>query len=1238
MVERIYVEKKDGFNIAAKFALEDFREMLKISNIEDVRLFIRYDVEGLDPSEFERAVSTVFCEPPVDNYYLESLDLSGEIFAVEYLPGQYDQRADCCAQCLSLLTMKTDIDVRCATVYVLKGDIDQSDVQKIIDYVINPVDSRLASLNKPETLKLKLHPPEEIPVIHGFIDMDRDKLRELIDSLSLAMSLDDIAFLKEYFASNEKRDPTVTEIRVLDTYWSDHCRHTTFSTELKNIEFGGNLVSKKVEETFNEYLSSREFVYGKDTSKKITLMDIATIYPKEMRLRGNLKNLDVSDEINACTIKEKVLIDDTEEEYLILFKNETHNHPTEIEPFGGAATCLGGAIRDPLSGRAYVYQAMRVTGSADPTVPFESTLPYKLPQRKITTEAAHGYSSYGNQIGIATGGVFEIYHPGYAAKRMEIGAVIGAVNAKNVRRETPKNGDIILLIGGATGRDGCGGATGSSKAHDKSSIETCGAEVQKGNPVCERKLQRLFRNPEFTKLVKKCNDFGAGGVCVAIGELADGLDINLDLVPKKYEGLNSTELAISESQERMAVVVDKKDVIKAIGLANSENLTAVEVACVTNEARMRMTHNKRTVVDLSRELLSSNGAPQQADVKVTDTDISGMFCEQTKDTLFDTLSGLMSDINIADNRGLVERFDSTIGASSVLLPYGGKHFSTKSQVMAAKVPADRGQVKTKTVMSYGYDPYLSEISVFHGAVYAITSSVAKLISAGASLERIYLTLQEYFLRLNNDPARWGLPLGALLGAMYAQKKLKIAAIGGKDSMSGSFMDLHVPPTLVSFAVCATNGSIVSNELKKPNSKLMRLNLKTDDFGLPDFDDLNEKYNRLTSLIADNKVHSAYAVDRGGVAVAVAKMGFGNRIGAILFDRDISELSNKFYGSIVFETDEVIEGFEHIGDTIPEFVLKYRDETIDLETLQKLSEQPLEDVFRTKVKAPTEISEQSQCNVRSKANHVIKIAKPRVTLSVFPGTNCEYDTERAFEKFGAICTTSLIRNLTANDIDESVRELAANIKKSQIIMIPGGFSGGDEPDGSGKFIATVFRNKLVSDAVLDLLNNRDGLVLGICNGFQALIKLGLVPYGEIREPNENSPTLTFNTIGRHVSCMVNTKITSVFSPWLNLCDLGDIHSVAVSHGEGRFIAAADDIKELFKNGQVATRYVDLDGNPSMEIPFNPNGSMEAIEGILSPDGRVFGKMAHLERYTPGNYINAYGNFDQKIIESGVKYFL
>jgi len=1239
MVQRIFVEKKKGCDIEAKAILEDFLQNLNIKNLSSVRVLNRYDVEGMEETEFEKTLYTVFSEPPVDHLFREDFpkETKDRVFGVEYLPGQYDQRADSAAQCVELLTLNIRPEVRTAKIYVLSGGVSDSELKKIKDYVINPVDSREAKLAKPKHLHLDLSEPSAIETVTGFIRMDRKSLEAYRQDNGFAMSMDDMLFVQAYFKNDEKRDPSVTELKVIDTYWSDHCRHTTFLTRLEEISFEEG--SEKIKQIYEDYLQDRKTVY-QGRQKDITLMDIATLYAKLAKSKGLLEGLDESDEINACTIREKVKIDGKEEDYLILFKNETHNHPTEIEPYGGAATCLGGAIRDPLSGRSYVYQAMRVTGSGDPREKVEDTLPHKLPQKKITTEAALGYSSYGNQIGLATGIVHEIYHPGYKAKRMEIGAVIGAAPAKNVIRMKPSAKDIILLIGGRTGRDGCGGATGSSKAHDEKSIAACGAEVQKGNPLTERKLQRLFRNEAFSKLIKKCNDFGAGGVCVAIGELSPGIDVNLDLVPKKYEGLDGTELAISESQERMAVVIDPKDLEKVLDLSTMENLEATRVATVTDTGRMRLYWKNEAIVDIKRDFLDTNGATQAAKAYVMHELPQDIIDYSQKESLQVLLEKALSNLNCCSQKGLIERFDSSIGAGTVLMPFGGKFQGTPAQAMAAKIPSLEGKSDTATVMAFGFDPYLSAQNAFYGAVYAILASVAKLVAAGADFKKAWLTLQEYFPKLNSDPKRWGKPLSALLGVYYAQKGLGIAAIGGKDSMSGSFMDLDVPSTLVSFAIAAVKEeNILSPELKKAGSHVYLLEVEKDTYALPVFEDIKQKYVALTKLMRSGKILSAFAVEQGGVAASLAKMCFGNRLGVKL-NANISweMLFLKNDGAVLFEADEEITGFKKLGNTVDEFALYYGNEKAGLPEAYKAYCAPLEKVFTTLTKTVEALTTSQLYTGRASVKPKLKTVHPQVVIPVFPGTNCEYDTAGAFEKAGAKTRTVLIRNLESKDIRNSIEALTKSIRQSQIIVIPGGFSGGDEPDGSGKFIATVFRNEKVKEAVLELLENRDGLILGICNGFQALIKLGLVPYGTITQLNETNPTLTYNTIGRHISTIVQTRVTSVKSPWLSECEPGEVHTVAVSHGEGRFMAAQEDIKALFENGQVATQYVDFAGNPTMEMPYNPNGSMSAIEGIFSPDGRIFGKMAHSERYDEGLFKNIPGNKDQKIFLAGVKYFL
>lgn len=1233
-VRRLFVEKKKGFDVEAQEKLADFTQNLGVP-VKEVRILNRYDVEGMDDESFAAAVRGVFSEPAVDTVYMDELpDTKGyTVFAAEYLPGQYDQRADSAAQCVQLQAHGERPDVRTAKVYLLKG-VTKAQAGTIKKYVINPVDSREASMEPYDTLKMELDIPTGVETVKGFIKMTKAQIAGYVTENGYAMTAEDMLCAQDYFKS-EKRDPTVTELKVLDTYWSDHCRHTTFLTKLDEVEFGSGPLSKAAQRVYEDYLDTRRKLGSK---KDVCLMDLATIYVKEAKRAGKLSHMDESEEINACSIRHKIQTYDGERDYLIMFKNETHNHPTEIEPFGGAATCLGGAIRDPLSGRSYVYQAMRVTGSADPRESLADTMEYKLPQRKITREAAHGYSSYGNQIGLATGLVEEVYHEGYKAKRLEIGAVIAAAPAEQVKRKEPSEGDLVILIGGRTGRDGCGGATGSSKAHDEKSIEKCGAEVQKGNPLTERKLQRLFRNKKFSKLVKRCNDFGAGGVCVAIGELADGLDINLDAVPKKYEGLDGTELAISESQERMAVVIRPQDLDKVLKLAEDENLEATLVARVTDEGRMRLMWNGKTIVDITREFLNSNGATQHAKAKVADADTENLFAEKTEDTVEKTLLFLLSDLNICSQKGLVEMFDGSIGAGSVTMPLGGRYQMTPVQAMCAKIPVQDTDSKSATLMSYGMDPYLMEKSPFLGAVYAILLSEAKLTAGGGAVGDSWLTLQEYFERMTNDPARWGKPLAALLGAYYAQKELGVAAIGGKDSMSGTFKDIDVPPTLCAFCVAPVlAANVITPEFKQAGNKLYLLDIVRDQAGMPDFEDVKQKYDKLHKMIQDKAVVSAYAVERGGMLAGAAKCAFGNGLGVKLFPQDISELTRKMYGAVLVEAADIADpDFTLVGEIREEPFIEAMGESVPLARALEAYTSTLEPVFPTKTadggRVDTPIYQKKDIFVSK-----YKTAIPRVVIPVFPGTNCEYDTAKAFEKAGAVASVVVMRNLSPLAIEESIKLLASEIANAQMIMLPGGFSGGDEPDGSGKFIATTFRSGRVKDATHDLLKNRGGLMLGICNGFQALIKLGLVPYGEIREMRDDSPTLTYNNIGRHVSCIVRTRITSANSPWLLLSEPGEIQSVAVSHGEGRFVATEKELKQLFKSGQVATQYVDFDGNPTMDVEFNPNGSMAAVEGIMSPDGRVLGKMGHSERAGLNIAKNIPGDYDQKIFESGVKYF-
>lgn len=1241
-VRRIYVEKKPGFDVEAKGVLEDLRENLSMKGLKNVRIINRYDVEGISDDEYNKARNLIFSEPPVDYAYDEEIDISdGKAFAVEYLPGQFDQRAASAEECISILTQKERPRVRSAKVYVLIGEVSDEETARVKEYVINPVEAREAALEKPLSLDLDVTAPEDVAVVEGFIDMDDTDMEKFLNQMGFAMDLDDLKFCQAYFKDTENRNPTVTEMRMIDTYWSDHCRHTTFSTKINNVIINNGKYADIIQESYEEYKKAKEQLYAPD--KNVCLMNMATIIVKQLKKKGLLKEIDESEEINACSIVVNVDVDGVEEPWLIMFKNETHNHPTEIEPFGGAATCLGGAIRDPLSGRSYVYQAMRVTGAGDPNVSLKDTLPGKLMQRKITRGASAGYSSYGNQIGLATGQVQEIYHPGYVAKRMEIGAVIGAAPKKNVIRKTPEPGDVIILLGGRTGRDGIGGATGSSKAHDEKSVVTCGSEVQKGNPPVERKIQRLFRNEKVTTLIKRCNDFGAGGVSVAIGELADGLKIDLDKVPKKYEGLDGTELAISESQERMAVVVKADDADLFIRYSNEENLEATKVAVVTEEARLVMSWRGKVICNISRAFLNTNGATKNTDVEVV------LPVEEDNFFKFDAVSDIkakwletLSDLNVCSQKGLSEKFDSTIGANSVLMPWGGKYQLTPADGMAAKVPVLEGETNTATVMSFGYNPDLSSWSQYHGAVYAVIESVSKAVALGADYKTIYLTFQEYFERLGTDPKRWGKPFAALLGAYRAQLELEIAAIGGKDSMSGSFNELDVPPTLTSFAVAPVKAdSVISQEFKKAGSKVYLLEVERDENELPEFDKLKAMYNNIHSLIQDGSVLSASVVKGFGLAETISKMAFGNMIGFKFNDNiDSDKIFGATLGSIVIEASKPIsdiEGIIEIGSTQTAQQICVKGAEILLDEAVNAWTKPLEKVFPTKA---GDFHDEPQTYSYDKRNITVageKFAKPRIFIPVFPGTNCEYDTARVFEKAGGAADIFVIRNLTADDVAMSMREMEKRINNSQIVMIPGGFSGGDEPEGSGKFIATAFRNPLVKDAVMNMLKNRDGLMLGICNGFQALIKLGLVPYGEIRDLDDNSPTLTFNTIGRHVSCMARTRIASNKSPWFANVDTGDIHTIALSHGEGRFIASLEQVEQLAANGQIATQYVNLDDKATYDIAWNPNGSVSAIEGITSPDGRVLGKMGHSERIGQNIAFNVPGNKDQKLFEAGVNYF-
>ncbi len=1227
MVYRIFVEKRAGLQNEATTLKNDAKSLLGIDGLTNVRLFNRYDVENISAEQFEYAVKTVFSEPQID-IATADMDVAGAtVFAVEYLPGQFDQRADSAAQCIQLLFQSDRPLIRSAKIYALYGNLTKADVAEIKKYVINPVEAREAALDLPETLKTDYDIPETVETLNGFTALSREELAAFIKTYGLAMDVDDIVFCREYF-KQEQRDPTITEIRMIDTYWSDHCRHTTFGTVIDNVKFEDALL----EEAYNDYLATRKEL---GRTKPICLMDIATLAVRYLKQTGKLNKLDESEEINACTVKIDVEVEGKSEPWLLLFKNETHNHPTEIEPFGGAATCIGGAIRDPLSGRSYVYGAMRVTGAADPTVPVCDTIEGKLPQRKIVTTAANGYSSYGNQIGLATGIVDELYHSGYAAKRMEIGAVIAATPAENVRREVPAPGDVVILLGGSTGRDGIGGATGSSKAHDAHSVETCGAEVQKGNAPEERKLQRLFRNGDACRMIKRCNDFGAGGVSVAIGELADGLSIDLNAVPKKYEGLDGTELAISESQERMAVVVEAKDVPAFLALADKENLQACPVATVTAEPRLTMTWNGNTIVDISREFLNSNGADKHitilpAATATPEKEIGGTFTDSYK--------ALLADLNVCSKRGLSERFDSTIGAGTVLMPFGGKLQKTPIQAMVQKISVEKRHTDDCSLMSWGYNPYVTEQSPFHGAYLAVVESAAKLIATGAKFEDVYLTFQEYFEKPGNDGKRWGKPFSALLGAFKAQKELGIGAIGGKDSMSGSFENIDVPPTLVSFAVTTEKtASIVSPEFKSAGNHVVWLKPEMDENGLPTAKSLLALFDKVTDLLRSGKAVSCYTPGFGGVAEAVYKMSIGNGFGfAYASGLSMEDLFGYAYGSFVLEVTGETEGVL-LGTVTNDDVITREGETISLSDLNRIYENKLEGVYACNIAQTPSTMETFSYDGRNTEAPAITVARPKVLIPAFPGTNCEFDSAKAVEDAGAEAQIYVINNLSADGIRRSVEEFAKAVKQSQIVFVPGGFSGGDEPDGSGKFITAFFRNAAIKEAVTDLLDNRDGLMCGICNGFQALIKLGLVPYGKIVDTNENSPTLTFNTIARHQSKIVRTRVASNKSPWLKGVNVGDVLSVPISHGEGRFYAQESLIRELAKNGQIATQYVDFDGNATGDVAFNPNNSAFAIEGITSPDGRVFGKMGHSERIGNGLYKNVVGDYDIKMFKSAVKYF-
>ncbi len=1247
-VKRVYVEKKPEFAVQAKELRQEVENYLGIKTITNVRVLNRYDIENLSEETFERACNGVFAEPPVDVLYHETFDVTegSRVFSVEYLPGQFDQRADSAVQCVQFIKEDEQPVIKTATTYVIEGNISDEEFEAVKAHCINPVDSREADAEKPETLVTVFEEPEDVKIFDGFKDMEEAELKELYDSLGLAMTFKDFLHIQGYFKGEEGRDPSMTEIRVLDTYWSDHCRHTTFSTELKEVTFGEGDYKEPIVNSYKQYLADHSEIFKGREDKFVCLMDLALMAMRKLKREGKLNDQEESEEINACSIVVPVTVDGEEEEWLVNFKNETHNHPTEIEPFGGAATCLGGAIRDPLSGRTYVYQAMRVTGAADPTVSVKETMKGKLPQKKLVTGAAHGYSSYGNQIGLATGAVKEIYHPDYVAKRMEIGAVLGAAPRRAVIRETSDPGDVIILLGGRTGRDGCGGATGSSKVHTEESIETCGAEVQKGNPPTERKIQRLFRREEVSKLIKKCNDFGAGGVSVAIGELAAGLKVDLDKVPKKYAGLDGTEIAISESQERMAVVVDPKDVEAFLGYAKEENLEAVEVAVVTESPRLVLNWRGKEIVNISRAFLDTNGAHQETTVKVdvpnrADSILVRPEVNDVKEKWLDTLQ----DLNVCSQKGLVEMFDGSIGAGSVFMPHGGKYQMTETQSMVAKLPVLTGKCDTVTMMSYGFDPYLSSWSPYHGAVYAVLESVAKIVANGGDYSKIHLTFQEYFRRMTEDPSRWSQPFAALLGAYNVQLGLGLASIGGKDSMSGTFQDIDVPPTLVSFAVdVAEQKDIITPELKAAGNKLVWLHIDTDEYDLPVYESVMEQYGKFRDDVQGGKIVSAYTLDRHGIAAAVSKMAFGNGMGVeISTSVEKEDLFACYFGDIIAEVpaddvDNLTIAHTVIGEVTDKGAITYGDMTIGLDEAVETWKAPLEKVFATTSGATkSEPVKEELFNTDKIYVCKNKVAQPTVFIPVFPGTNCEYDSAKAFERAGAKVVTKIFRNLDAADIRDSVAEFEKIIAQSQMIMFPGGFSAGDEPDGSAKFFATAFQNAKLKEAVEKLINERDGLVLGICNGFQTLIKLGLVPYGKICGQTESSPTLTYNTIGRHISKMVYTKVVTNKSPWLQGAELGGVYTNPASHGEGRFVASEEVLNELFANGQVATQYCDLDGNITMNEEWNPNGSYRAIEGITSPDGRVLGKMAHSERRGDGVAINIYGEQDMKIFESGVKYF-
>ena len=1227
MVYRVYVEKKKSEALEAKSLLNEIKEFLEISSLTDLRIFNRYDAENIEKELFDKCVTTVFSEPQLDLTYQEPDYKGSLVFAVEYLPGQFDQRADSAAQCIQIISCGERPIVKTAKVYALYGNLTEQEFARIKSHVINPVEAREASLEKPQTLATDYELPTTVETLNGFINLNKQGLADFVKKYGLAMDNDDISFCQDYF-KKENRNPTITEIRMIDTYWSDHCRHTTFLTVIDEVKFEDQLLQS----AYDEYIAVRKSL---NRTKPICLMDLATIAVKQLKKQGKLDKLDESEEINACTVKIDIEVDGKPEEWLLLFKNETHNHPTEIEPFGGAATCIGGAIRDPLSGRSYVYGAMRVTGAADPLKPISQTIKGKLPQRKIVTTAAAGYSSYGNQIGLATGIVDELYHDGYAAKRMEIGAVVAATPAENVRRERPEAGDVVILLGGSTGRDGIGGATGSSKSHDLHSVETCGAEVQKGNAPEERKLQRLFRNKQACQMIKRCNDFGAGGVSVAIGELADGLDINLNAVPKKYEGLDGTELAISESQERMAVVVESKDVEKFISLAKMENLQACPVATVKADPRLTMTWNGNKIVDISREFLNSNGAEKH--VSIT-PEICKDYSKDIPQSFEEGYFALASDLNVCSKRGLSERFDSTIGAGTVLMPFGGKYQLTPIQAMVQKVSVEKGHTDDCSIMSWGYNPFLTEKSPYHGAYLAVVESVSKLIATGASFNDVYLTFQEYFERPGKDGKRWGKPLSALLGAFKAQLDLGIGSIGGKDSMSGSFENIDVPPTLVSFAVTTDKTKyVLSNEFKKAGHKVIIVAPEYDKNGLPTAKSLVENFAFVRSLVESGRAFACWTPTYGGVAEGVLKMCMGNGLGFKFNDElTLDNLFGYLYGGFIVEVSDDVEG-KLLGIVTDKDVIEYKNDCISLAKLCKSYEDKLESIYSCNISSSNESIPSCDYTATERYTTNIKVAKPKVLIPAFPGTNCEFDSAKAVTDAGAQAEICVIKNLSALDISESVEKFAKKVRESQMIFVPGGFSGGDEPDGSGKFITAFFRNDAIKQSVTELLDKRDGLMCGICNGFQALIKLGLVPFGKIIDTDENCPTLTFNTIGRHQSKIVRTRIASNKSPWLANTNVGDIYNVPISHGEGRFVANKELLEQLIKNGQIATQYVDLDGDPTYDVAFNPNGSTFAIEGIISPDGRVFGKMGHSERIGNGLYKNVYGEYDIKMFAQAVKYF-